>query len=279
MGLVSFRLAKRFISSLNSGQSLVPRNFTTGSIMSTPRLLFLYPPLWKSISPSEPRIVPQVFLAKRPSRSKCFHKLTDRRQDVFPQRYGPAAEQSSPAVSVSSDVPKISLEKVGIEKTAAKADNSDGKNAADKGMTKESLEIKEDAASDIGILKHGNTKQSLELDAEAVRTKDIGENAGQNRTNKPFEKVLHMEPPTSTAAEEHKTPHLHAPPYVHHFDTYGLVKDLEIGGFTQDQSVTLMKAVRGLLATNLDVAKEGLVSKSDIENVRDFYLLHFGHHS
>lgn len=28
-----------------------------------------------------------------------------------------------------------------------------------------------------------------------------------------------------------------------------------------------MKAVRGLLAVNLDVAKEGLVSKSDVENV------------
>ncbi|KAI9837162.1 MAG: hypothetical protein M1838_004885 [Thelocarpon superellum] len=75
-----------------------------------------------------------------------------------------------------------------------------------------------------------------------------------------------MNAPSSLASETHKPPHLHAPPYVHHFDTYTLVRDLERGGFTQDQSVTAMKAVRGLLALNLDVAKEELVSKSDVEN-------------
>ena len=46
-----------------------------------------------------------------------------------------------------------------------------------------------------------------------------------------------------------------------------MVRDLERGGFSQDQSVTAMKAVRGLLALNLGVANEGLVSKSDVENV------------
>lgn len=85
--------------------------------------------------------------------------------------------------------------------------------------------------------------------------------------------LLQMEPPTSSETsgsngDEHKGVHLTMPPYVHHFDTYSLVKDVEKGGFTQDQSVTLMKAVRNLLAINLDVAKEGMVSKSDIENVR-----------
>jgi len=83
-----------------------------------------------------------------------------------------------------------------------------------------------------------------------------------------LETVLHIEPDGSSRSDEHKPPHLQAPPYVHHFDTYSLVKDLEKGSFTPDQSVTLMKAVRGLLAINLDVAKEGLVSKSDVENVR-----------
>jgi hypothetical protein len=53
---------------------------------------------------------------------------------------------------------------------------------------------------------------------------------------------------------------------VHHFDTYTLVRDLERGGFTEAHSITAMKAVRALLATNLDVARAGLVSKSDVEN-------------
>jgi hypothetical protein len=62
-------------------------------------------------------------------------------------------------------------------------------------------------------------------------------------------------------------PHLHPPQYVHNFDTWTLVKEVEKGGFTNGQAITAMKAVRVLLAKNLDIAKEGLVSKSDVENV------------
>jgi Protein of unknown function (DUF1640) len=66
--------------------------------------------------------------------------------------------------------------------------------------------------------------------------------------------------------EHEKPPHLQAPKYVHHFDTWSLVKDLEKGGFTQVQTVTIMKAVRGLLADNMDLARKALVSKSNVEN-------------
>jgi hypothetical protein len=84
----------------------------------------------------------------------------------------------------------------------------------------------------------------------------------------PLETILQMPPPESAEEENaSKPPHLQTPPYVHHFDTYTLVQQVEAGGFTGDQSITSMKAVRGLLAQNLDVAKAGLVSKSDVENV------------
>ncbi|CUS11907.1 unnamed protein product [Tuber aestivum] len=66
--------------------------------------------------------------------------------------------------------------------------------------------------------------------------------------------------------------HLAPPPFVHHFDTYSLAKGLEGSGFTKGQAVTVMKGVRGLLANNLDVARENLVSKSNVEN--DSYLFH-----
>ncbi|CAK7211901.1 hypothetical protein SCUCBS95973_001281 [Sporothrix curviconia] len=61
-------------------------------------------------------------------------------------------------------------------------------------------------------------------------------------------------------------PHLAPPLYVHHFDSYSLVKQLEEGGYRKEQAVTAMKAVRSLLAQNLDVAQSSLVSKSDVEN-------------
>ena len=83
---------------------------------------------------------------------------------------------------------------------------------------------------------------------------------------RPLNTVMEMPAPSVEKPEEHKLPHLQTPPYVHHFDTYTLVNDLERGGFSADQSVTVMKAVRGLLAQNLDVAREGLVGKSDVEN-------------
>lgn len=91
--------------------------------------------------------------------------------------------------------------------------------------------------------------------------------ANTQKTNGPFEAILRMDPPVDPPPGDPNLPHMHTPPYVHHFDTYTLVKGVEEGGFTADQAITAMKAVRGLLALNLDVAKEGLVSKSDVENV------------
>jgi hypothetical protein len=79
----------------------------------------------------------------------------------------------------------------------------------------------------------------------------------------PMEAILRMGPPEEA---KNKPPHLTPPPYVHHFDTYSLVKQLEAGGYTHYQSITAMKVVRSLLAQNLDVAQDGLVSKSDVEN-------------
>ncbi|KAF2097070.1 hypothetical protein NA57DRAFT_14725, partial [Rhizodiscina lignyota] len=84
----------------------------------------------------------------------------------------------------------------------------------------------------------------------------------------PIETVLQMPSPAESAAEEkkQKPPHLQPPPYVHHFDTYSLVQDLEKGNFKYGQSVELMKAMRSILAENLGVARDGLVSKSNVEN-------------
>ena len=77
----------------------------------------------------------------------------------------------------------------------------------------------------------------------------------------PMDAVLHMPPPSKV-----HHPHISTPPYVHHFDSYTLVKHLETGGYTKNQAITLMKAVRALLARNLDMAQSGLVSKTDIDN-------------
>ncbi|CAZ81395.1 unnamed protein product [Tuber melanosporum] len=78
--------------------------------------------------------------------------------------------------------------------------------------------------------------------------------------------------PVEVNGSQPQPAHLAPPPLVHHFDTYGLAKGLESSGFTKGQAVTVMKGVRGLLSNNLEVARENLVSKSNVEN--DSYLFH-----
>ncbi|KAG5940471.1 hypothetical protein E4U53_007588 [Claviceps sorghi] len=79
--------------------------------------------------------------------------------------------------------------------------------------------------------------------------------------------MLHVPSPDKV-----KHPHMAPPPYVHHFDSYSMVKLLEEGGYTRDQAVSSMKAIRTILGGNLDVAQRSLVSKSDVEN--ETYLFH-----
>ncbi len=63
-----------------------------------------------------------------------------------------------------------------------------------------------------------------------------------------------------------KPPHLTPTPYIHHFDSYTLVRQLTAGGYTLEQAIISMKGIRTLLASNLDVAQAGLVSKANVEN-------------
>lgn len=85
----------------------------------------------------------------------------------------------------------------------------------------------------------------------------------QARQSGPLEAIM-TSPSPDKANKTH--PSMSPSKYVHHFDSYSLVKQLEEGGYTKGQSITAMKGVRALLAQNLDVAQESLVSKSDVEN-------------
>lgn len=154
----------------------------------------------------------------------------------------------------------------GTKLQEAKAEDEDGEELDQEPSSSAPLSEETQAAAilpgDDGVPldKRPSVDEPTLLQTAATNTKDI---------LPPLETILQM-PPPETAEERNaaKPPHLQTPPYVHHFDTYTLVQQVEAGGFTEAQSITAMKAVRGLLALNLDVARAGLVSKSDVENVR-----------
>ncbi|KAL1838083.1 hypothetical protein VTJ49DRAFT_3075 [Mycothermus thermophilus] len=110
----------------------------------------------------------------------------------------------------------------------------------------------------------------------------------QTTKGSPMDAILHMGPPpdsvqppppgvqasiaprdstADTTTASLKPPKKRTPtPYIHHFDSYTLVKQLTAGGYSQGQAIVAMKAIRTLLAVHLKEAQQGLMSKSDMEN-------------
>lgn len=244
--------------------------------MSLPRLTFLYPHLFGSVRCSETSLSCRSLRASKNQRCRAgFSTTTKSKQETYAQRYGPANEPSPPPQlpssssqsSVDNEEPK-SLS-TAIEKEVKATPPLRQEEKKSQPTSKESDKLSREDTSKASITSSAATvpktqELSTRLDAAESHPKEqaIPPDKGIAEA-KPLERLLQMNSPD----DEHKPPHLHAPLYVHHFDTFTLVRDLEKGGFTQAQSVTLMKAVRSLLALNLDVAREGLVSKSDVENV------------
>lgn len=163
---------------------------------------------------------------------------------------------SSPGVSASEK--KKQREQAQQEQQAQQAQQVEKAQKEEK----EQQERKEQAQTQV---REQENEQKQEAGADSAATSPDGGAAKKKRATGPMDAVLHIEPPENQPAEE-KPPHLTPPPYVHHFDSYSLVKQLEQGGYTNAQAITAMKGVRALLAQNLDVAQGGLISKSDVEN-------------
>ncbi|KAF1926805.1 uncharacterized protein M421DRAFT_207242 [Didymella exigua CBS 183.55] len=206
--------------------------------MATPRLPFLWPMLWKP--QNAPRTRPR---ARAPRSKRAFATTPSRCIEAPIQRYGTAHEpaphlRSQPEKKDDPVPPKIPHD-------PAKDVEEDDEEPEGHLPTEPPATPAQPGATEEAPQKH-----------EPPAAPKTGE-------QKPLDSVLHMPGPSE---EEHKPPHLKTPPYVHHFDTYGLVQQLSKSAYTDAQSITLMKAVRGLLISNMMLAREGLVSKSNVEN-------------
>ncbi|KAI9890912.1 MAG: hypothetical protein M1814_003552 [Vezdaea aestivalis] len=216
--------------------------------MASQRLFFLYPNLFSPISKASS--APARAFA---SSAKCPQQ--------FIQRHGTAVEPNPPplpAPHLPSKPPKASEpappEKPSSKRASRPSVPKDAKPSPQKGtiMPRERAEPNKPAPPP--------PIQAMTL--PDLYTPELAAHSDPT----PLQRVLHLPSPVSPDNSAHKPPHLQTPPYTHHFDTFTLVRDLDRGGFQAEASVTLMKAVRGLLADNLHLAREGLVSKSDVEN-------------
>lgn len=240
-----------------------------------------------------------------PNSTRRFHTSRRRDREAYQRRYGPAVEpsvQSSRSKKSTSD--QLPEETPAEEEAPSAVEQGEGlpeedhsdqpqenaENTADTEKHESSTptldaQDTEDAQKDDPPTEReaheefGKDAESYEPEettassnaSEAAPAEDKPEQSTFNNQT-PFDDVLHMPSPSVylTPSEQSSSsddrPHLSPAPYVHHFDTYSLVQDLTKGGFSNQHSITIMKAVRAILQNNLDLAKESLTSKSDVEN-------------
>lgn len=87
-----------------------------------------------------------------------------------------------------------------------------------------------------------------------------------------FDDAIHMPTPSAyltppgLAISDNKPSHPKTNPGKYYFDTYSLVRNISKGGFTDDQSVTIMKAVEHILENNIDFTEQCLTSRYNFDN-------------
>jgi hypothetical protein len=212
--------------------------------MAATRPVFSYASLFRAIRSCEPKTY-QSLRKPPPQRNRSLHTTVHRRQETYSSRYGPAANSNLPPPDKPDDL-KFPQDVPAPVKKEHKED-------PDSNPVHEDVEHRT-------MRKGGDSDYALK--AEPVLD-------GEPLGHKELDMVLSIPSPSELKGENSRSrhPHLEASPYEHHFDTYSLVQQLATEkAYGPEQSVTLMKAIRLMLAINLDVAKEGLVSKSDTEN-------------
>lgn len=240
--------------------------------MSVPRLSFLYPQYFKNIRSCESKLPRSLPRSRKPLGNSAFCTSAQRAEETYPQRYGAAAEPHKPLGAAES--PGVTTTLANAIETEVKAQN-EKKNEAKSDSTRPStiaggsqvVRKPPESSLESQTLSPENMPQPSKLDGNDVHPRDpVIPTTIINSPGKSLETVLQMGN-SGKEVENQKQLYMQPSPYVHHFDTFKFVRDLGNGGFSEQQSVRLMKAVRGLLAMNLKVANESLVSKSDVENV------------
>jgi hypothetical protein len=239
--------------------------------MATPRLPFLYPQLFRSVRAYE---ISARSLRFQPSSTAAFNATRHRHQSTVSRRQAQSLETKLP--------PPTQPKKRSARQASSSSVNRDAIPKDQKRTTKESSAQSVDSNSRNQDAKDGNkdTTKPSEAPAQSPAKDEVKPDASKAADSmpkevpppkNPMDAVLQMPPPSDLGlarlpSNGQEVPHLEPAPYIHHFDTYTLVKNLQEGGFSEGQAITVMKGIRGILQEKLDLAEATLTSKSDSEN-------------
>ncbi|RBQ72147.1 hypothetical protein VDGD_21459 [Verticillium dahliae] len=227
--------------------------------MSTARLTFLYPPLFRPL-----RVSTGVVQATRTSRKRYADPR--RQRAVFSTAFAPRAPVARRHGKAVEPLPAPAEDdemRPPLAPPSPEALAKDSELAAAAAAAAATTPTTEPAAEaqPPPPTAQGPADTSAESDAQGkdAAASDSREEARQDaKKSGPLEAMLQMPEPGTDEGGARQHPHLSPPPYVHHFDSYSLVRQLQAGGYTEVQATSVMKAVRRILAQNLDVAQDSL---------------------
>jgi Protein of unknown function (DUF1640) len=229
--------------------------------MAAPRLPFLYPQLFRSARSYEAGARSLRF------QRSGFHATRHRGQDTIAPRQGQSLESKLP--------PPTQNKKNSVRESSGPLLKKSAKDNTQQGSA-QAQDGRNSGSSNQNVKGENNgtpAKDSKTPDKPSHASAQSSENASREvpLPQNPMDAVLQMPPPSEMGLarlppDGHGIPHLEPTTYIHHFDTYTLVKNLVEGGFSEEQAVTVMKAIRGILQDKLDLAENTLTSKSDSEN-------------
>ncbi len=252
--------------------------------MAGPRLPFLWPILFRSAEAQ----TPATRSARAAARFRAYHATPRRKQqETVPQRYGSANEPPphlGGGKSLGPFVQRPQAEQTKLPKIGERLQRSGEEEIEEDrveatGDTKQHDEPTTPTTVDSGIATYAGSDTKLDA-AKSSATEDLLSQPSPSDARS-VESLLDSipgpampkdftepqarpeqnpeDPPLDHTTDEHsppmKAPHLDQPRYVHHFDTYGLVKQLTSSGWSATHATLVMKAVRMMLADNMELAK------------------------
>ncbi|KAJ5205444.1 Protein of unknown function DUF1640 [Penicillium cf. griseofulvum] len=262
--------------------------------MATPRLPFLYPNLMRAVRSCEPRTYRSIRIPYRPNQR--FHTSQQHQRDTYQRRYGPAVEpNTSPSLRPKKGSDEQVQDAPEDPSASDEAVNASEPEAASPEESQSETQPQEAEQNTADVTSSATPALDQHIEADTKKDnpptdREPHEEKATNIDSAEQEQAPASSPPSFRKPTGRKYRYLlvHRSNSVRSCPSHALAvclpipnrgtlirrspatfvpsTDLSKGGYSEEQSTTIMKAVRALLQNNLSLARQTLTSKSDVEN-------------